>query len=214
MMDTEGNFQQQFQTSLVTNNEEAMEMQQSTQQHIEQRGLCQQEEQMQMEDTRDGNAPHFAKYAEQSIDETRTESNLNESQKCPSCKYVFRKETYDTTTQDFSVTSTTQKTRVNTRQIEMMGRIMYPIQATYEDQNRIVVGENEFLNFYLRFGVEQKEMNAISQKMVRHVYVQTKIEKRSNSDILPQCPPPRTRTLARMVPVVEFKREVVTTQTK
>ena len=94
-------------------------------------------------------------------------------------------------------------------EVEQLTPLDNSLQATYQNCNKIVVGPNEFVNIYMRCGVDGKKVNPITGKNVTDVLIQTKIEKRSKDDTIPQCQPPRTCTLVRMAPIVEFKREVI-----
>ena len=77
----------------------------------------------------------------------------------------------------------------------------------FEKMNRIVVTSREYVDVFLRCKVEQQIIDPVSGRGIRHVLTETKIEKKSKDGTIPVCSYPRTRTLVRMAPMVEFKRE-------
>ena len=98
--------------------------------------------------------------------------------------------------------------------LQQLGPIDHSMQVTYQNRNKIIVGKNEFVNIYMKCGLDGNQVNPSSGKEVSNVFIQTIIEKRSKDDTVPQCQPPRTRTLVRMAPIVEFKHEVIPTKRK
>ena len=77
----------------------------------------------------------------------------------------------------------------------------------FEKNNNFVLKGDEYVDVLLRFKVDQLLYNPVTRTGIRHVFTQTKIEKKNKSGTIPVCSAPRTKTLTRMAPMVEFKRE-------
>ena len=77
----------------------------------------------------------------------------------------------------------------------------------FEKENNFVVGPDEYVDVLLRFKLDKKIVDPVSDREIRHVFTQTKIERKHKSGTIAVCPPPRTRILTRMAPMVQFKRE-------
>ena len=61
----------------------------------------------------------------------------------------------------------------------------------------------------MKVHVDRKENSCKTGVPIKHVFVEAKIQKKNRSGTVLPYQLPRTRTLARMAPIVEFKRELI-----